>query len=162
MMGASDFPQQVRDMLKSALPDCLTVPKEERHRFQEELIKMAGQVLESLMSSAQSKVDTAEKALSDLKGEEAARQAVLTEASNAMASKKKAVEDAEAAVKESISAVKAGKEDLASAEREQKAGDVEIEAAAKKRDNLESVMANLFMPLKDGTVVPDQAKAKTA
>merc|ERR1719433_2075886 len=71
MMGASDFPQQVRNMLMTALPHCLAVPKEERHLFQEELIKMAGKVLESLMSSAQSKVDTAEKALSDLKGEEA-------------------------------------------------------------------------------------------
>jgi len=78
----------------------------------------------------------------------------------AATSKAEATQAAKTAVTESISAHKACKEGLASSEAEQKAGDADFEAAAEKKAQLESAVAGIYTPLKEGTIEAGQVSKK--
>jgi hypothetical protein len=137
---AADLPKAVVGMLsnKTLLKDCLAVPKEERHAFQEQVIQMITEVMESLEAALTTKITDAEKKVASSDEDKASKEAAEKAASEALEAKKTAAEEAKTASAEAIEAAKAAKAALTKAKEEQEEGDAELEAAGTKKEKVEA------------------------
>merc|ERR1719151_534430 len=109
-------------MLANTVDGALTVPKEERHAFQEKIIEMAHEVLDGLKAAAQSKLDEAEKKLEMRCKESEQFQSAVEAAATMLAERKKMATAADFKHAELASARVTAKQLLASAERKQASG----------------------------------------
>jgi hypothetical protein len=149
----ADLPKDVVGMLsnRTLLKDCLAVPKEDRHTYQEQVIQMLTEVMEGLEAAFNTKIAEAEKKVAASDVDKAAKEAAEKAASEALEAKKTAAEEAKTASAEAIEAAKAAKAALQAATDAQKAGDAELEAAGSKKEKVEAGKGFLDA-IKAGTV----------
>jgi len=144
---------------KTVLKDCLGVPKEDRHPFQEQVIQMITEVMESIESGMKSKIEAAEKALAESDTAKAAKEAAEKTAEETVTTKKAEAEAAKTAASEAAEAAKAAKAALATATSEQKSGDAELDAAIAKKEKLVSAKDGTYGAFKAGTMEEDKKDA---
>jgi len=122
--SAEDYPQSVRAMLCENMELSLGFCKEERHEVQAQVVEMIQQVVGSVETSLQSRVQAAQQKVDDSEAEKAKRDSELQAAGEAVKAKTEAHTAAEAADQEAAAAEGAAAKALDAAEKEQKAGDV--------------------------------------
>lgn len=148
---ADGFPPHVREMLAENLHYCLGVCKEERHEFQETVIKMVADVLGSIQANLEAEVRTTEGKIVEAESEHSLKQVALQDAEALVATKSAATVTAQqelvAHEKDLVDAQAA----LRTAEAEQKAGDASAVEASNKKETLQTALTTLLLPLKEGS-----------
>lgn len=152
LADAEAFPKPVLQMLSASVKQCLGVPKEERHSFQEQVIDMVRNVLTSVQSGMEEQIQAAEQKVASADGEKSTRDAAAEAAAAVHAQKVEATAAAKAQVAATAEAQKAAKEAMVAAIKEQQAGDAELNAAAAKLEKLTSCKADCFEPLSVGSL----------
>jgi len=159
---SENFSEEVKAMLAACLSECLQVPKEKRHAYQVTVLNMVGEVLADVESGIKKEIEAAETrvagAATTKVEREAAQVATQGEADTAAAS----LETKKTASSDAVVAVKAAKTALSEAEHEQKQGDADYAAAAGKKEALELGITLHYIPLKEGTATPADAKKSIA
>jgi hypothetical protein len=152
LLGATGLSQPVVNMLsnKTLLKESLAVPKEERHPFQEQVIQMISEVMETLETNLKTEIEEAEKKLAASDTDKAAKEGAEIAAKEALEAKKAETEAAKAASSEAVEAAKAAKAALATAESEQQDGDADLDAASAKKELLEKAKDEAFAKVKAG------------
>lgn len=157
VLEAEGFPADVLRMLSGAVQDSLIPVKEERHAFQEKMIDMLQEVIATLEAAAAGKVATLEVKVGETDNEKASREAAAAAAVQDSIEKAAAVEAAQAALTAATSEVASAEQDKATAEKEQKQGDIEYNSAADQKARLETASSGDYATLKEGTA-PATAK----
>merc|ERR1719264_1940856 len=137
-------------MLANAIDGTLTVPKEKRHAFQDNVIEMISRVLDGLKAAGQSKLDEAEKKLEMRCKEGEQFQSAVEAAATTLAERKQVAAAADLEHAQRTSARVMAKRLLASAECEQASGNAGLLVTEEKKRKLESVLETVFGPLKGG------------
>lgn len=148
---AKGFPESTLRMLSGTVAGSLGVAKEERHPYQVSVVGMVGEVLASVEAAAKATIAEAETKVSELGGSKSTLDGKAEAAAAELAAKTEAAKAAQAGVAEAAAALKAAKAALATAEHDEKAGSAALEELTSKKAHLESVLADAFAPLKEGT-----------
>lgn len=156
------LPGKVKEMINDILPGTLGVPKEERHPFQEYVVKTVGEVIAKMDASAAAEVAEIEAAIQTSTAGQATQEAAQQAAVAAVAQKTEAAVAAKTALHEATAGHKSAKEALATAETEQKDGDASLEAAGGKKTALDDLVTNHLAALKGSTCEDVKASVGTA
>jgi len=148
---ATGYPEAVLGMLMSSMETSLLVPKDARHEYQEEVVKMFAEVLHSVEEVATAAVAAAQGKAAAVEADKCAKDGVVEATKGIVKEKQEGVEAAKTAMQEAAVAKMAATTEHTSAAAEQKTGDAELDAVEGKKASLESTMAEEFQPLKDGT-----------
>jgi len=151
MEGAEGFPDTVVNMVSTTLDKSLLIPKDKRHAIQDEVVGMVEQVLTSVEKVRQSKVEAAQTKVAGSDSEKVVREQAVEAAKAVLAEKKAAADAAKVALEEAAGEDVTAKTAVADAKAEQKDGDAGYVAAAKKKSTLESMLAEEYETLKQGT-----------
>lgn len=162
LAGASTYPEPVLAMLGNTVSGCLSVAKEERHPFQEQVIHMVAEVLSSVETCINAQIAEAEKNVSEVEAEKSSKDQAEEAANVDLVAKAEAVEAAKTAFTESQEAFKVAKSTYAIAESQKQAGDAEFEGAAAQKQKLESGFTSIFTPLKEGAASEGDPKQSIA
>merc|ERR1719264_1831070 len=120
-------------MLANAIDGTLTVPKEKRHAFQDNVIEMISRVLDGLKAAGQSKLDEAEKKLEMRCKEGEQFQSAVEAAATTLAERKQVAAAADLEHAQRTSARVMAKRLLASAECEQASGNAGLLVTERKQ-----------------------------
>eukprot|EP00429_Kryptoperidinium_foliaceum_P054498 CAMPEP_0176078398 /NCGR_PEP_ID=MMETSP0120_2-20121206/39205_1 /TAXON_ID=160619 /ORGANISM="Kryptoperidinium foliaceum, Strain CCMP 1326" /LENGTH=426 /DNA_ID=CAMNT_0017412143 /DNA_START=33 /DNA_END=1311 /DNA_ORIENTATION=- len=154
------FPPVVRSMLAGALETSLFVLKDERHKSQEEIVGMVGEVIASLRDDRQKAKDAIAARLASSDAERATRKARGDSTRAACGERVAAATAAKGALAEASRGVGAAKAALADAKAEQRSGDEGLVAAAAKKQQLEELLAGDYAALKRGEAANAVKSAK--
>jgi hypothetical protein len=149
----ASLPKDVIAMLgtKKLLKECLGIPKEDRHAYQEQVIQMLTEVMESVEADYKSSIADAEAQVAGSDVDKEAKEAAEKTAGEALEAKKQAAEAAKAAENEVADAVKAAKLALACAESDQTDGAAALAKAGGLKEKLEAAQNGTYAALKAGT-----------
>ncbi|CAE8637720.1 unnamed protein product [Polarella glacialis] len=151
LKSAPAFPKSVLAMLGQNLGLSLGPCKEERHEYQERIVQMLGEVINSVESGLQAEIQAAQQKVAAADGEKARREAEAQAADADVLAKTEAVSAGKLVASEKGTAQAQAAEALATAKAAQKAGDASLELAVAKKDKLVSVLSSAFLPLKEGS-----------
>eukprot|EP00444_Apocalathium_aciculiferum_P022139 CAMPEP_0183439414 /NCGR_PEP_ID=MMETSP0370-20130417/78100_1 /TAXON_ID=268820 /ORGANISM="Peridinium aciculiferum, Strain PAER-2" /LENGTH=375 /DNA_ID=CAMNT_0025627891 /DNA_START=87 /DNA_END=1214 /DNA_ORIENTATION=+ len=151
MAGAEGFPEGVVAMLVGALPCSLALLKDERHATQEEVIKMAKQVLDSVTQKKEVLFEKSISELAEVQGVEAVKDIAVEDAKATVAAKAEAAAIAKDALQEAAGQQAAAQAALNDATSEQHHGDSSYNDAATQKVALEEALDSSFAQIKAGT-----------
>lgn len=106
LQSAQGYPRDVLDMLANSAHSCLTTPMEKRHEFQNNIINMIGEVLESVEASCALKAVGLKTKLAHADSEKCTREANLRNSIAQLEACKEFLEAAQKALKEAEAARK--------------------------------------------------------
>jgi len=152
LKSAKAYPDHVVKMLGENLVHSLGDVKEDRHEFQVKVNAMVAEVLGSVEASLQEEISAAQAKVDASGTEKAAREGVSQAAAATLETKKTETAAAEKALEEAEAEVKAASKALKVAEQEQKTGDADVTANEDKKAKLQKVVAESFLPAKEGNV----------
>jgi hypothetical protein len=147
---AVQVPPQVRQMLIDFAPATLTVPKEERHEFQDQAISMLSQALAGVDHDMEESVAQHEAKVNAADSEMANRQEAVLAADASVVAKQSAMADQKAVVASDMEARDAAQQALTESLSLQTSGDMELNAAIENKEKLEGAMKDVYTPLKLG------------
>lgn len=162
VLEAETFPSPVLEMLGSNLTDSLGVAKETRHPFQEKVVTMVGEVLQSVEAAKQAAVAEAEAKLGEVTAVKEERETAEKAATDELAAKEEVTSTATTAAQEAALALTTAEEALAAAEAGRAAGMAAQGADEKKKGQLETILASNYMPLKEGSVEGSKTRGMLA
>jgi len=155
-LQSATVPPVIKEMLVDVIPNALAVRRDERHRYQEQMVETIGNTLHSVEADIQSKLSEAEKrwqqaetTAEELKREQALAEQAAKATSDLSLEKKTAL--AQTALK-----FREAKHGLTEARQAEQAGIQEVNKFAKDIEILALAM-NRFEPLKNGTLEPTHA-----
>lgn len=160
--GAEGYPSAVLSMLGQHLELTLGVHKEDRHEFQERVVKMIDDVLTSQKVSIEAKIAGAEAKVAEADGEKTKREGDVQASTEAVAQKNEALTAATEAAADADAKLKEAHKNSAAAKSKQEAGDALLLAAAGSKEKIESVLRTSFEPLKTGALEPATIKEAVA
>mmetsp|Transcript_59640 Transcript_59640/g.141916 ORF Transcript_59640/g.141916 Transcript_59640/m.141916 type:complete len:390 (+) Transcript_59640:123-1292(+) len=155
------LPSSTASMLAGALMHSLALYKEDRHEVQTKAVEMVGSALDIMLAAYEKAISDSAEKLTEAKASEEEKKEELTKAEAAVEEATKTVEEKDKASEEGEVKVATAKAALAEAEEAQTKGDEDLASAETKKANLESVMAEMYTPIKEGTS-PTDARAVNA
>lgn len=156
---AADVPSMIRDLLVEALPLSLGVNKEERHRFQAEVVEMVGNVLTTQDASFLETVNKVLAKIDEAEHEKSTKEVDLKAVEAALEAKNSETQTAKYSLADYASIHKAAKGAVAAAQiAQEEAADTYKEATTKKT-LLETAFREQGQPLTEAGVEEDQRNA---
>lgn len=142
-----EIPHAVLNMLSSMCQHAMQSCKDERHKYQDGVVDMMGNVLIGVEADINKTIADLKAKLAGTDDTRAAREAAVKAAEDDLDSKKKETQAKKEALAEDAMAFKAAKAKVAEAQVTQKNSSKELETLLKSKERLESTMKDLFQPL---------------
>jgi len=152
VMEADELPKSAREMLAGMATVSLNKLKEDRHKYQLEVVDMVATTLSGIEARMRKAIDEAGVLASNADAERATRSGNLATAMTKLDAKKAEIPTLTAALSEAKAAVKEASHNHASAVHAQASSDTEVQTATGKKDRLEAALKDNFLPLKDGSI----------
>mmetsp|Transcript_49775 Transcript_49775/g.115521 ORF Transcript_49775/g.115521 Transcript_49775/m.115521 type:complete len:428 (+) Transcript_49775:52-1335(+) len=149
---AEDVPRAARTMLQGMVVTALSVPVEERHRFQATVVEMIGEAFRTLEEGLVAAVAELQSKVDGCGEDKVAREAALVAAEQDLAGLKEASNKQQAALQVEQAALTVAQKELAAAEKVQKQGDARFQEAAERLEKLEGGRTSLLEPVRGGSV----------
>jgi len=160
VMEADELPRTVREMVGTMLMVSLNELNEDRHGYQTQVVEMVAATLNGVEASMQQAIHDAATLVSNGDAEKASRDASLAVAQSNLEAKNEEVKVLKTALDDAKVATKEAKKNHSTAQHTQAEGDVELDCAAAKKEQLEAALRDNFLPLKEGSVVEKSSAKK--
>lgn len=160
LRAADRCPQDARNMLASALRSALGIPKADRHPYQEKIVEFIGEVLSEQDKSIQEAITAAQGKVDGADAEKAARADVQAQAEAVLEERKATANEKQAAFDAASKAFSEAGSAMKAAEAAQRSGNHELDVAASKKEALEKVRQEAYVPLKEASITGAEAKKK--
>jgi len=138
-------------MLAHSLPSCLSLYKADRHSFQHRVVAMVGEALSDIGTKINQSIAEAEAEVSSADSRKVALEAAVQTCEKTLDDKKAVVSSKKEAFDASTAAKKAAAVALKEAEKEEKAGNKELDEAAGKKDELDNFRSGIYKDLIENT-----------
>lgn len=148
---ASDLPQSCTKMLISMVPGALGVPQEDRMPHQQKAVTMIGEVVHSVRARMQQALDDQEQCVRAIEESKAGLNTKVEEASAKAASAAEVLAVKKSALNDVSVILVTRKSELASAREAQESGDAPLTALGTEKQQYESLVAEEFRVVRDGT-----------
>jgi hypothetical protein len=148
---ATEFPEDCRKMVLAALPDSLAVVSTERVSCQQMMVKIAGEIVESVEKRLLSEAVAAAAALTEIHGSKGVLEQKAEEAKNSSEAASNVVTEKNTAVTTSGVALFDAKHALSERQKEQKAGEVASVQNVKDLAVYEGAVEKELVLLRDGS-----------
>jgi chromosome segregation ATPase len=153
-IDALSIPTSAREMLKVALPYCLT--DREKHPFQAELLDSMQSLFQGVDQEKVAKLSDAEAKLQAAKTEKEKHVADIDAKRKDIASKKEVCDEKGKVVDEATDAVELAKKGLEEAKSKAEEFDVRKRSLETEQQSFEKLMKESWPPLKDGTFASNE------
>mmetsp|Transcript_3401 Transcript_3401/g.5608 ORF Transcript_3401/g.5608 Transcript_3401/m.5608 type:complete len:389 (-) Transcript_3401:208-1374(-) len=141
----------VKNMLAGAVMHSLVFYKDCRHETQSKVVDMLGSAMETIEKALEAAITEATAKLDEAKEGEVTKKEELTKAEEGLEALAKEDVEKEQVWTEADEAVNKAKEAVETAEAAETQGNKDLEKAEAKKATLETVMADIYTPIKEGT-----------
>lgn len=159
LLEAEGLPEPVREMLAHSLPSCLSLYKADRHNFQHRVVAMVGEALSEIGTKINQSIAEAEAEVASADTRKAALEAASQACEHTLESKKAVVSSKKEAFETSTTAKKAAAVALKEAEKDEKAGNKELDEAAGKKEELDTFRSTTYKEMTENTATKAGEKA---
>lgn len=159
LLEAEGLPEPVREMLAHSLPSCLSLYKADRHNFQHRVVAMVGEALSEIGTKINQSIAEAEAEVASADTRKAALEAACQACEQTLEGKKAIVTSKKEAFDASTAAKKAAAAALKEAEKDEKAGNKELDEAAGKKEELDSFRSTTYKELIESTATKQRTAA---
>jgi len=146
---ADGLPEGCRSMLSAGVPGCMLTPADKRHRLQEMVVKMLGDVLDGTQSKLQKAIEAGDDKVVVAEGVKDSRGAGVADAMASFAARAEEVAAKEKALQQTSEAVLDARSKVKEAQEAQAKGDAELAGAEASKRELEGILAQHFGVLRD-------------
>jgi len=154
--GMDEVPAAVTQMLIPMLPGSLGVFREERHRYQTDVVDMVGNVLAKQEGQLLRSIEEIEGKIAGAAVVRVSREAAVSAAQKDLEEKKQEANTKKHTLADDAKAYKVAKEAVAAAKSAQTVAEKDIQATVSKKDLLASAITNFVKPLTEGTAGADE------
>jgi chromosome segregation ATPase len=147
-----DIPKPCKEMLQTAVPQCLAVTGADRHKFQSEIVDYVASVLATEEGKRREAVATEEAALKGIEAETAEHASVAEAKKAAAAAKKGECDEKKAVVNAAKEASDAAKKMLTDAKTAEKAFNEKKKELLSEQGRFAKLLADVFQPMKEGAL----------
>merc|ERR1719265_315194 len=138
-------------MLIDVLVCTLGKPKDQRHRFQTEMVNSISQTLNHTAEGLQGEISKKEEELQDVRKQEEVRKDECNQEVEKLSEKQDVTEKAKSDLANVALAFREAKNTFQEVQAKQKREDAGLEACLKKKQQLESAAKDLFSPIAAGS-----------
>lgn len=142
--------EECRKMLIAAIPMAICVPSDQRHPIQEEAVSIVGALFEGTAVKVQELMDSEKAALEEVSQKFAGLTEAAEKAAATQTEKETEVSAAKTAVTEATDALSSAGVTLTEKKTEQTAGDREVNAKKKEKEQVESVITGDLAAVTNG------------
>jgi len=142
LQTAEGYPRDVLEMLQSSVHSCLTTPKDKRHEFQNNIIRMVGEVLQSVEASKVTKVDSLKSKVTNADDEKRVRESAYKQAQGQEQACREALDAAQRALREAEAAKRATEKAMRDLGPELKKAAYDAQLAEAEVSNCRRVLRN--------------------
>lgn len=147
MFRSVEVPQTVLNMLSAMCQSALVSCKDERHKYQDGVVDMIGNVLIGIEADINKNIADLESKLSGTDTTRADREAAVKAAEDDLEAKKKETQAKKEALAEEAAAFKSAKVKVSEAQVAEKKAGKELDELILSKDRLESTVKDLLQPL---------------
>jgi len=151
VLEAEGLPEPVREMLAHSLPSCLSLYKADRHNFQHRVVAMVGEALSEIGTKINQSIAEAGAEVASADTRKAALEAACQACEKTLEDKKAVVSSKKEAFDASTVAKKAAAVALKEAEKEEKAGNKELDEAAGKKEEIDTFRSTSYKEMTENT-----------
>jgi len=151
LLEAEGLPEPVREMLAHSLPSSLSLYKADRHNFQHRVVAMVGEALSDIGTKINHSITEAEAEVASADSRKAALEAASQACEKTLEEKKAVGISKKDAFDASTGAKKAAAVALKEAEKEEKAGNKELDEATGKKEELGTFRSTTYKEMTENT-----------
>jgi len=155
---AAVFSQDNREMLLAALPHSLCVPSDLRQEFQEDIVKMMGQLMSQILSTMQASLDAENEKVAGAENKKVELEEEIQTAEAALSKAQAIAAAQQSGLNRACSVTQAAVAELTEAKDAQRAGDAAQAVAQTDKQALEAAMLGDLAKLKSGDVGDELAE----
>lgn len=159
LVSASSVPQAFLEALAKNLPGTLGVPPDAREPIQERVVAMVGEILASIEAELQARVAATEAAAGEAAQAQAVTAAAEATALEARNKSKEHLDKVRADLEEAHAAVKTARDTVQESDKANKELEGPLAVAAEQRRRYDAARKDLYTPLKEGSLDPDNVRA---
>lgn len=156
------LPPMARAMLTDMLRDSLGVPHEERHSFQTRAVEMVAGVFAKMETDIKDQTSVEEAKASGANAVHEEREKAVADAEQILEEKLNATSESKTRLADSARNFKAARAALAAVAANAKCGDEEWQAAATKKNMLDTLLSDSIQPLCAGELSEVEVRDKTS
>lgn len=140
---AAGLTPEAAQMLCNALPACLGVPQDVRHKYQQDMVELVAVELSNIESAMQQLIREKQAAAQETESREASCKAAVAEAKASVETQQGVVQQSKAALANDALAFRVARQAVEDAEYQQKVRTKEIGKAASKKASLEKLLQDM-------------------